>query len=400
LRYAAVVAGKGESVLTKLEAVWPWLPAGLAVVASGVVLVTLPVPWRRRALALVGVGIAAAVYRSAVPGVVLLHAAVFLVAAWLGRLPVGEPGTTGLRLVVARVAMVLLAVGAYAGRAAGVTAWRFPFAGLEWAPIYLDVLMFARLEALLWELGVGRVVRVTPGEMLTWSALPFTLMGPLLRFSDWQRQSEAGAPGAGDLLAAARVGLLGAAQVAGVVAMAALHAALMPAAGVRLPLVLRMAEWFGFGPWSFYLGASGYANLAVAAAACVGIRVPPMFDRPFGRPNLSAFWAHWNIPVTFFVRDVLFYQRWGFGRGDVYLSVVAIFLVIGLWHSGHPYWAIWGLLHGAGFCVYVAYTRRLRAGDVFAVRMQAVVPGRVLTYVFVCGAWMAPPQILRIVARL
>jgi hypothetical protein len=381
-----------------MEALRPLAP-GLLVAATGAfVLAAVRATSRARILAPLGLAVAAIVYRTAFPGLVLLHAGVFLAARRLACMPGDGPVAGGKRWGLARMAMMVLAAAALAGRAAGVTAWRLPVAGMEWAPLYLDMMMFMRLEALLWEVGSGRVSRVDADGFLSWASLPFALFGPLLRFSEWQTQMEVRPNGlrADDLRRSARLLALGAAQLVTVVALVGARAAVAPPPGVEPHLWLKIADGFGFSPWGFYLAAGGYSNLVIASAGLVGIRLPKVFDRPFGRPNLSAFWANWNIPVTSFVRDVIFYQRWGLGRADVYASTMGLFLLIGLWHAGHIYWILWGLVHGLGFCTYITYARQLRAGGRVARLVEAIVPGRVVTYLFVCGAWLLPPQIIRL----
>jgi D-alanyl-lipoteichoic acid acyltransferase DltB (MBOAT superfamily) len=379
----------------------PYAPGLLAGAAATLVLLATHPARRLKVLPGLGVAIAVFVYGGGIAGVVLLHGAAF----WFARALTGAQwaGARGeaRRWQLARVAMAVLAAVALLGRAAGWMSWQIPVSRFEWAPLYLDVLMFARLEALLWEVGSGRVTRVNLEAFVTWSALPLGLFGPMLRFSEWLAQDKAGLedPGSDERRRALRLLGLGFAQLAALLVLVTVRPALTPAGGV-LPLWLKVADWFGFNPWRFYLGAAGYSNLLIAAGAWTGIRLPTVFDRPFGRPNLSAFWANWNIPVTSLARDVMFYGRWGVGRGDAYVSAIAVFLVIGLWHAGNAYWVVWGLMHGVGYCVFLAYTRRLRAGDHLARSVQAIVPGGLVTYLFVCGCWAFAPQVVRLLRAL
>ncbi|MFI5214175.1 MAG: MBOAT family O-acyltransferase [Gemmatimonadales bacterium] len=377
-------------------------PLGTGLLGGGAAVAVLALvrPGRRlQVLPGLGVAIAVFVYGYAIVGVALLH----WLAFWCARSLTGPrwAGARGesRRWALARVLMAVFAAVALLGRGAGWMSWHVPVGRFEWAPLYLDVLMFARLEALLWEVGSGRVAKVSLGAYVTWSALPLALFGPMLRFSDWLAQEEAGLsdPVEGERLRTRRLLGLGAAQLVVLLLVRTVRTALSP---LGLPLWLKVADWFGFNPWSFYLGAAGYCNVLIAAGLWTGIRLPKAFDRPFGRPNLSAFWANWNIPVTSLARDMFFYGRWGLGRGDAYVSAVAVFLVIGLWHAGNPYWVVWGLMHGAGYCVFLAYTRRLRAGDQLARSVQAIVPGGLVTYLFVCGCWAFAPQVVRLLRML
>jgi D-alanyl-lipoteichoic acid acyltransferase DltB (MBOAT superfamily) len=66
-----------------------------------------------------------------------------------------------------------------------------------------------------------------------------------------------------------------------------------------------------------------------------------------------------------------------------------------LWHGTNLYWALWGLLHGMGFCVFMWY----RANKGRAILRPLMFfendfVGRVTTYVFVCMCWALPSKLL------
>ena len=67
---------------------------------------------------------------------------------------------------------------------------------------------------------------------------------------------------------------------------------------------------FGISPWSFLLTWAGFYKLMECLALMWGLKLPASFNAPFGRTNLSEFWANWNMTVTSVFRDYLFYSRW------------------------------------------------------------------------------------------
>jgi D-alanyl-lipoteichoic acid acyltransferase DltB (MBOAT superfamily) len=374
----------------------------LAGACATAVLAAVRAPARMRVLPVLGVAIAVGVYGTGIVAVVLLHGIAYVAAGVLAAEGASTTEGPARRWRLAQFAMAGLGVAALAGRAVSAMAWRVPVAGYAWVPFYLDMMMFARLEALLWEVGSGRVKQVPPRAFITWCALPYGFFGPMLRFSEWLTQEESGldGPSGEERRRALRTLGWGIAQIGGLLALVALATLLSTAPGLRVPFWRKALDWFAISPWTFYLGSAAYANFLIAAAAWTGIRLPTAYNWPFGRPNLSAFWANWNVPVTALVRDVLFYRRWGLGRNDAYVSVMVAFVVIGLWHAGNPYWVVWGLLHGIGYGVFLAYTRRLRAADRVAAIVGAVVPGPLVTYLFVCSCWAFTPQVLRLVRIL
>lgn len=52
----------------------------------------------------------------------------------------------------------------------------------------LNMLLYLRIASFLWEIGAGRISRPSTSHFFGWSLLPFTRFGPILRFSEWERQ--------------------------------------------------------------------------------------------------------------------------------------------------------------------------------------------------------------------
>jgi hypothetical protein len=158
--------------------------------------------------------------------------------------------------------------------------------------------------------------------------------------------------------------------------------------------------WSGFvvAPMGFYLFSHLTARTHQMLAAGVGLRIPDNYRFPIGRPNLSDFWANWNITYTNVFRDLFFYQRWGLKKANPYLNSVVLFTLVGFWHSQEPYWIIWGILHGVGFAGFLYWRHSLMG--VLATRWNVRLPlgpvsSGLITYGFVCLGWLAPPQIIR-----
>ena len=71
----------------------------------------------------------------------------------------------------------------------------------------------------------------------------------------------------------------------------------------------------------------------------------------------------------------------------MYLNLLIVFLAVGLWHSIASFWAIWGLLHGIGFCVYLWYRsnkEKFEAVRKIGSERQRDLLSRATTYIFVC----------------
>ncbi|MGE0882729.1 MAG: MBOAT family O-acyltransferase [Blastocatellales bacterium] len=306
---------------------------------------------------------------------------------------------------LACVAMVILLAAFLAGRHYQLEKQTVSLLGVQLGWFSLNMWSFLRLLTLLWESGSGRIRQLSFPSYLVWCCLPFTLNGPLLRYSQFEQQ----------LIAQSTQPQ----QTSGLNLSAAWWRNLFLAAGHFLSGILlsglqaylgtvragsswwgKLSLWFFIAPWAFYLVTGGYFRLMECLAVCWGFNLPASFNWPFGRRNISDFWANWNMTATNVFRDYFFYNRWGMKKINVYLNTMILFVLVGLWHGSNGYWITWGAMHGIGFCVFLWHKQWRRKFDASTDNQQATV-GKWLaaaaTYVFVCSCWVLPPQILKFI---
>lgn len=269
--------------------------------------------------------------------------------------------------------------------------------GVLWTLPDHDMWLLLRTISFLWEFGSGRLKRLVFVDYIIWITFPFTMIGPLIRPSEFSTQYGRSASLQAfnkvmdrnwwqKLLLAIAQMVVGAGLARGSDAIDRLN--------LHWPKLL---EIFGTGPWGFYLTASGTIHLMECMALLWGIELLPSFNYPFGQVNLSDFWARWNMTVTRLCTDYLFYNRWGLKRVNVYFNLMMVFAAVGLWHSMNLYWLTWGMLHGIAFCIYVWYrTHREQLPWVSGIGSARVreMGSRVLTYVFVCLCWYMANKIV------
>jgi D-alanyl-lipoteichoic acid acyltransferase DltB (MBOAT superfamily) len=257
--------------------------------------------------------------------------------------------------------------------------------GISWNLFHLDRWLALQLGMLLWEYGSGRVDRPTALTFATWCALPFTLLGPLLRFSEYERQIPWKTT---NLPPLDRAWLVGVGEGMGLVGLTFLT-------GLAYE-DLAQTGWWGRAvivlttPLYAYFGTAGWIALFRQAGALGGVALPVSFDRPFRGGNLAEFWSRWHMTVTAAFRDSFFFSRWGLRVPNLYLNSLVLFLAVGLWHGMYRFWLIWGLMQGLGFCAFIAW-RQWRAP-----RLPRPV-GCVLVYLFMCFCAALPNQVLKFV---
>ncbi len=105
-----------------------------------------------------------------------------------------------------------------------------------------------------------------------------------------------------------------------------------------------------------YFDFAGYTHMVIGAGLLFGIKLMENFQAPLLRPNLAEFWRGWHISLSSWARDYIYFPILGNYRSPT-LALLATFLMIGVWHSPAPGWALWGLHHGIGLSLLAAYHR-------------------------------------------
>jgi D-alanyl-lipoteichoic acid acyltransferase DltB (MBOAT superfamily) len=118
-----------------------------------------------------------------------------------------------------------------------------------------------------------------------------------------------------------------------------------------------------------YCNFSGFCDMAIGAAGLIGVPVPENFDNPFAARNVRDFWNRWHITLSQYMRDVVFaplskfFARL-FGPAHVNhaiaLTIVIVFLLIGVWHGVGWNFAAYGAAHALGVVVNHYYTIGLK----------------------------------------
>jgi D-alanyl-lipoteichoic acid acyltransferase DltB (MBOAT superfamily) len=118
-----------------------------------------------------------------------------------------------------------------------------------------------------------------------------------------------------------------------------------------------------------YCNFSGFCDMAIGAAGLIGIPVPENFENPFAARNVRDFWNRWHITLSQYMRDVAFAPISKFfarllGPANVNhaiaLTIVVIFLLIGIWHGAGWNYAAYGAVHALGVVTNHYYTIGLK----------------------------------------
>lgn len=102
-----------------------------------------------------------------------------------------------------------------------------------------------------------------------------------------------------------------------------------------------------------YADFSGYSDMACGISKLFGIRIVNNFAFPFYSTSISEFWKKWHISLTSWVVKYVFTPLSFILRKSkklgISLSIIASFLVVGIWHGLKMNYIVFGLLHGLFF---------------------------------------------------
>jgi len=97
-----------------------------------------------------------------------------------------------------------------------------------------------------------------------------------------------------------------------------------------------------------YFDFSGIIDMAIGLGRMLGFHFVENFNYPYISRSISEFWRRWQISLSSWFRDYVFYPL-EFNR-TVHLGqpldILIVFLLTGLWHGITPPFIIWGLMNG------------------------------------------------------
>ncbi|MCR5339145.1 MAG: MBOAT family protein [Lachnospiraceae bacterium] len=110
---------------------------------------------------------------------------------------------------------------------------------------------------------------------------------------------------------------------------------------------------------------SGYSDMAIGLGKMLGFTFLENFDRPYLSTSVSEFWRRWHMSLSGWFRDYVYIPLGGSRKGNVYLHLMIVFLLTGIWHGAGWGFLIWGLWHGCFVMAerYVAKRNRARSEE-------------------------------------
>jgi len=136
-----------------------------------------------------------------------------------------------------------------------------------------------------------------------------------------------------------------------------------------------------------YCDFSGYSDMAIGTAKCLGYDFRPNFNMPYISRNVSEFWKRWHISLSTWLQEYLYIPLGGNKKGITrrYVNLLLTMILGGLWHGANYTFVFWGVLHGIALCIH-KFWLKCKPKDKSTVLGSFI--SILFTYCFVCICWV------------
>lgn len=136
-----------------------------------------------------------------------------------------------------------------------------------------------------------------------------------------------------------------------------------------------------------YFDFSGYSDMAVGCAKCLGYDFNKNFNLPYISKNASEFWKRWHISLSSWLQQYLYISLGGNRKGTArtYVNLLVTMVLGGLWHGASWNFVLWGVFHGFLLCVHKIFKKVRKNKNGSTIGNITSVIG---TYIMVCLGWV------------
>ena len=134
-----------------------------------------------------------------------------------------------------------------------------------------------------------------------------------------------------------------------------------------------------------YFDFSGYSDIAIGCAKCLGYDFNKNFNLPYISQNVTEFWRRWHISLSTWLKEYLYIPLGGNRKGKVrqYINLLITMLLGGLWHGANWTFVFWGGLNGLALCLDKLLTNKRKEKNIFG-----KIVGVITTFIFITFTWI------------
>ena len=226
-------------------------------------------------------------------------------------------------------------------------------APISFTPLHLPLgISFFTFQAISYIIDVYR--NETPAEKsifpvaLYISMFPQLLAGPIVRFRTISNALAAPKNDASQFSSGVRSFLIGLSQkvlLANTLTQSVDQIFSLPLSEIRFSLSWLAAIGYTL---QIYYDFAGYSNMAIGLGRMMGFELPQNFNYPYLSQSITEFWRRWHITLSQWFRDYLYIPLGGNRKGAprLYLNLLIVFFICGLWHGASYTFVAWGLYYG------------------------------------------------------
>lgn len=146
--------------------------------------------------------------------------------------------------------------------------------------------------------------------------------------------------------------------------------------------------WLGAISFSLQLlfDFSGYSDMAIGISGMFGYHCPENFCYPYMTESVTRFWRRWHISLSEWFRDYVYIPLGGSRcnkRYRVYINLLVVWLLTGIWHGAEWNFVIWGL----GYFIIISFERITGLPDRFKSIIGKTIY-RILSLLFIVFQWV------------
>ena len=103
--------------------------------------------------------------------------------------------------------------------------------------------------------------------------------------------------------------------------------------------------------FQIYFDFSGYSDIALGICSIFGFEIKENFCYPYLSKTVTEFWRRWHISLGTWFREYIYIPLGGNRRGNVYIHLLIVFILTGIWHGKGLQFLLWGAVHGVAVCI-------------------------------------------------
>lgn len=140
-----------------------------------------------------------------------------------------------------------------------------------------------------------------------------------------------------------------------------------------------------------YMDFSGYSDMAVGCARCLGYDLPRNFNMPYISKNVTEFWKRWHISLSSWLQQYIYITLGGNRKGNLrrYFNLLATMAIGGLWHGANWTYILWGVTHGIALCIHKVFMNFRKGKKAGRLKPLTDILSMAATFIFVSITWFA-----------